>query len=92
MMPVMVDGAFKSEDETLQNKFKNLTVEYKSERTAADLLDQCHVLLDELEQFERYLVNHKKDRGVELRHFKNSVKSEQKSLEKVCCLTLVKYN
>jgi hypothetical protein len=91
-MPILQDETPKSEGEALQDEFENLTVKPDSEKTAADLLGQCRILLDELEQFERYLVNHKKDRGVELRHFKNSVKSEQKSLEKVRCLTLININ
>ena len=47
------------------------------------LLTRCHVLLNELEQFQTFLIEHKKKHTVELRQFRNAVGSELKSLEKV---------
>ena len=60
--------------------------EVQSSSSAArvdDLLARCHNLLNELEQFQTYLVERKKEHTVELRHFRNSVLSELKSLERV---------
>lgn len=48
-----------------------------------DLLTRCHMLLDEIQQFRDYLTEHRKGKGVEMRHFQNSIISEQKSIEKV---------
>jgi hypothetical protein len=59
---------------------RNLNLQEKSK--GAELLRQCRELLDELEQFQDYLTEQRKE-GVELRHFKNSVKTECKLLEKV---------
>ena len=53
------------------------------------LLAQCHDLLKELEQFQAFLVERKKEHTVELRQFRNSVTSELRSLERVCKLPLV---
>lgn len=52
-----------------------------------ELLDRCRVLVDELEVFQNYLQDEKKETA-ELRHFKSSVKKEYKLLEKVllCCI------
>lgn len=52
-----------------------------------ELLDRCRVLVDELEVFQNYLQDEKKETA-ELRHFKSSVKTEYKLLEKVllCCI------
>lgn len=47
-----------------------------------ELLDRCRVLVDELEVFQNYLQGGKKETA-ELRHFKGSVKTEYKLLEKV---------
>lgn len=47
-----------------------------------ELLERCRVLLDELEVFQNYLQDEKKETA-ELRHFKSSVKTECKLLEKV---------
>ncbi|OBT61348.1 hypothetical protein VE03_09316 [Pseudogymnoascus sp. 23342-1-I1] len=48
-----------------------------------ELLDRCRVLVDELEVFQNYLQDEKKETA-ELRHFKGSVKTEYKLLEKLC--------
>ncbi|KFY38758.1 hypothetical protein V495_06405 [Pseudogymnoascus sp. VKM F-4514 (FW-929)] len=47
------------------------------------LVERCRVLLDELEVFQNFLQNEKKETA-ELRHFKSSVKTECKLLEKLC--------
>lgn len=71
------------QDEFLEvsSKLSSLNVGGSPEK-GQNLLQRCHVLLDELEQFQQYLAEQKKE-GVELRHFKNSVKTESKLLEKV---------
>lgn len=50
-----------------------------------ELLQRCHVLVDELEVFQKYLQDQKRETA-ELRHFKSSVKTECNLLEKVSCL------
>ncbi|MCJ1431296.1 hypothetical protein MMC27_000647 [Xylographa pallens] len=47
------------------------------------LLTKCHELLDELEKFQTFLLQEKKEHTVQLRQFRNSVFSELKSLEKL---------
>ncbi|KAI9816771.1 MAG: hypothetical protein M1827_001416 [Pycnora praestabilis] len=54
-----------------------------STRSAEDLLEQCQVLLRELEVFREYLVTRRKEKGVDLGPFRNSVQSELKSLERL---------
>lgn len=49
---------------------------------ADQLLQNCHQLLYELEEFEKFLAE-KKDSIVDLKTFHGSVSSELKSLEKV---------
>ena len=49
-----------------------------------ELLAKCHDLLSELEDFQKFLVEQKKEHVVEIRQFRNSVASELKSLERVC--------
>ena len=51
--------------------------------TVDELLDKCHALLNELEQFRVFLVERKKEHTIEIRQFRNSVVSELKSLERV---------
>lgn len=70
-------------EEGISAQLKDLSVEDSSVRLREDLLRQCQVLLSELEEFQQYLVKQKKDSSVELRHFKNSVRTEVNSLEKV---------
>ena len=52
--------------------------------SADALLTKCHELLDELEKFQAFLLQEKKEHTVQLRQFRNSVIAELKSLEKVC--------
>ncbi len=51
--------------------------------SAQDLLDRCNELLKELDQFRDYLRTRSKQNTAEVRHFRNTVLSELKSLEKV---------
>lgn len=51
---------------------------------AEDLVDRCNILLDEVEAFQKSLRRNKLEKGVELRHFQGSVKSELRGLEMVC--------
>lgn len=51
---------------------------------AEDLLGQCHQLLSELEEFHAFLTQRRKEQIVDIRQFHNSVRSELKSLERVC--------
>ena len=52
-------------------------------KSADSLLAKCYELLDELEKFQAFLSQEKKEHTVQLRQFRNSVISERKSLEKV---------
>ena len=71
-------------ENSLSAQLNDLTVEETGERIRQSLLQQCNLLLNELEELELYLVKNKKDTRVELRHFKNSVKTELSLLQKVC--------
>jgi len=64
-------------------QLNDLSVEDSGVRLRGELLQQCQVLLSELEEFQQYLVKQKKCDGVELRHFRNNVRTEANSLEKV---------
>ena len=48
-----------------------------------DLLNRCRALLRELEQFQEFIVKNKKEKEIEVRHFRTSVTAELKSLERV---------
>ncbi|MCJ1376972.1 hypothetical protein MMC17_000062 [Xylographa soralifera] len=62
----------------------NDEVEGQTPVISADaLLTKCHELLDELEKFQAFLLQEKKEHTVQLRQFRNSVVSELKSLEKL---------
>lgn len=50
---------------------------------AEDLVDRCTLLLEEVEAFQRSLRRNKLEKGVELRHFQGSVRSELRGLEMV---------
>ena len=67
----------------LETDIDDLKLKEETEHLASDLVQRCHVLLDELEQFQRYLAEQKKSKEVELRHFKTNIKTELKSLQKV---------
>ncbi|KAI9788277.1 MAG: hypothetical protein M1835_002359 [Candelina submexicana] len=51
--------------------------------SAQELLNRCNRLLRELDQFRDYLKLRSKQNTVEVRHFRNTVLSELKSLEKL---------
>lgn len=53
-------------------------------RLAPDLLQQCQALLAEVESFQNFLFEQKAEKGVEIRHFRNHLTTECKSLQKVC--------
>ena len=56
----------------------------EAERDVSDMLQRCQLLLDELEQFQLYLKQQKKDNGVEKFHtFKSHVQNEMRLLENV---------
>ena len=50
---------------------------------ASELLERSDILLTELEQFKRHLVEQNIADEVELRNFRNNVVAERKGLEKV---------
>ncbi|THY19542.1 hypothetical protein D6D00_07671 [Aureobasidium pullulans] len=52
--------------------------------TAADLLTRCQLLLQELETFKTYLKSRKQDSQIEIAHFRNTVKSEHRTLQRLC--------
>ncbi len=52
-------------------------------------LQRCRHLVEELQQFQVYLEQHKKEHKLELRSFRNNVKSEMKLLDKVCFNTAI---
>lgn len=47
------------------------------------LVQECHGLLSEIEQFERFLKERGRENVVELKPFQNAVRSELRSLENV---------
>ncbi|KAH0361006.1 hypothetical protein KCU65_g9029, partial [Aureobasidium melanogenum] len=51
--------------------------------TASDLLTRCQSLLSELESFKEYLKSRKQDHQVEIAHFRNTVKSELRTLQRL---------
>ncbi|KAG9716823.1 hypothetical protein KCU73_g15529, partial [Aureobasidium melanogenum] len=51
--------------------------------TASDLLTRCQSLLSELEAFKEYLKSRKQDHQVEIAHFRNTVKSELRTLQRL---------
>lgn len=51
-------------------------------------MQRCNNLLKELENFRNYARDKKQESRVELRHFNSSVRTEAKSLAKVCRRTI----
>lgn len=51
--------------------------------TAPDLLQRCQTLLAELEEFKEYLKGRRQDHQVEIAHFRNTVKSEHRTLQRL---------
>ena len=54
-----------------------------------DLLQKCHSLLSELEQFRTFLAERQKEHSIEIRQFHGSVQSELRSLVKVYFIHLL---
>jgi hypothetical protein len=53
------------------------------EKLAADMQQRCRLFLDELEQFQAYLKDQRKEKHVDLRIFRSGLQSEMKMLDKV---------
>ena len=72
----------------MEDAHSNTSVEEESRPKgiviAEELLGQCHQLLFELEEFQLFLKEQRKEQLVDIRQFQNSVRSELKSLERVC--------
>lgn len=71
-----------NDEESLMTEMERL----KISGGAAELVKQCQQFLEEIDMFEAYLTSH--GHSVELRHFRGSVKTECKLLEKVCSLLI----
>ena len=73
-------------DNTHSNNSSNSGQEQRPEGIviAEELLGQCYQLLSELEEFQTFLTERRKEQIVDIRQFHNSVRSELKSLERVC--------
>jgi len=50
---------------------------------AADMQKRCRLFLDELEQFQTYLKDQKRENQVELRIFKSALQTELRTIDKV---------
>ena len=50
---------------------------------AADMQKRCRLFLDELEQFQTYLKDQKRENQVELRTFKSGLQTELRTIDKV---------
>jgi hypothetical protein len=51
--------------------------------TAINLLQRCQQLLDQLETFKDYLKARRQDHQIEIAHFRNTVKSEHRTLQRL---------
>lgn len=76
-------NGFSYGEDAIRRELHALAIKEEPEPSASDLLERCETLCDELDQFQQYLVEHKKDKDVELRHFRNSVQAELKLIQKV---------
>ncbi|PMD21950.1 hypothetical protein NA56DRAFT_571372 [Hyaloscypha hepaticicola] len=52
-------------------------------KLAADMQQRCRLFLDELEQFQTYLKDQRKEKHVDLRIFRSGLQSEMKMLDKL---------
>ena len=68
---------------TLENNGQDQETASLPAANVDDLLIQCHRLLKELELFQEFLVERKREHTVELRQFRSSIISELKSLQRV---------
>jgi hypothetical protein len=72
------------ESDSIQDQFSDLTVQENGHKLATNLLEQCEIILSEIEIFHSFLVENKADDKVEIRHFRNDVRTEYKAIKKVC--------
>lgn len=76
-----------NKDGGLENDMASLDVNdpsYDGRRLALDMQAKCRLLLEELEQFQTYLKEQKRERNVEIRTFKGGLQAEMKLIDKVC--------
>ncbi|GAB7354200.1 hypothetical protein MBLNU459_g4749t1 [Dothideomycetes sp. NU459] len=52
--------------------------------TLDQLLERCTTLISELEDFKQYLKGRRQEHTVEIAHFRNTVKSELRTLQRLC--------
>ncbi|KAL8737992.1 MAG: hypothetical protein Q9181_001174 [Wetmoreana brouardii] len=72
------------EDDTrTPNELPNTSSLSAGANIAEDLVRRCRELLTELESFQEYLIEHKREHEVEFKPFRNTVTAELKSLEKL---------
>lgn len=76
-----------NESQDLSDKMAPLSMGGSSadvEAHALAMQERCRDLLSELEEFQAYLKQQKKESSVELRTFKGGLQAEMKLLDKVC--------
>lgn len=56
---------------------------YSSAEEVDDVVSKAEILLSQIEQYRNFLVQHRKDRAVDLSTFHNSVIKEHKLLQRV---------
>ncbi len=66
-----------------QGDLANSDPSIEVKRLVADMQERCRLFLDELEQFQAYLKDQRKEKHVDLRIFKSGLQSEMKMLDKV---------
>jgi hypothetical protein len=66
-----------------QGDLANYDPSIEVKRLAADMQQRCRLFLDELEQFQAYLKDQRKEEPVDLRIFRSGLQSEMKMLDKV---------
>lgn len=87
----MVDGlSGESGSGHLEGHFGSLSVEADHSTRLSELLQQCRLLLGELEEFQTYIVEKRINTAVEIRSFTGNVKSELKLLEKVGTISCIR--
>ena len=86
---VCLDNANVAHDENMAGLELNESA-IETERDASDMLQRCRLLLDELEPYQLYLKQQKKENSVEKLHtFKSHVQNEMKLLDKVGAIVLL---
>jgi hypothetical protein len=66
-----------------QGDLANSDPSIEVKKLAADMQQRCRLFLDELEQFQAYLKEQRKEKHVDLRIFKSGLQSETRMLDKV---------